>query len=76
MCQCLEVVLWDLLVVIAIILFVLWILTLTHTILVNTGPLKHLFVAVAACFLLVWIFVRCCNCCRGGRYGKRRTVIV
>ncbi|KAI8907738.1 hypothetical protein DFJ77DRAFT_513837 [Powellomyces hirtus] len=76
MCQSLEIVLWDILVVIGLVLLIIWILALANVFIVATGPIIHVFLAVAILFIAVWIFVRCCNCCRGGRYGKRRTVVV
>ncbi|KAJ3172032.1 hypothetical protein HDU88_006844 [Geranomyces variabilis] len=66
----LELVVWDLLVIVGLILLVLWILSLAHVFLVNTGPIKHIFVVLAVIFLILWVLVRCCGVGRGGR--KRR----
>ena len=60
MCYSIETVLWDLLVIVAVVLLVLWILSLTGVILVNTGPVIHVFIALAILFAIVWLFVRFC----------------
>ncbi|KAJ3044941.1 hypothetical protein HDV00_000225 [Rhizophlyctis rosea] len=73
MCYSCEIVLWDILVLLAIVLLVLWVLSLTHVIFVNMGPLLHVFLAVGILFLLVWLFIRCC---RGGRRRSGRTIVV
>ncbi|KAJ3042127.1 hypothetical protein HK097_002114 [Rhizophlyctis rosea] len=72
MCYTVEFVLWDILVVLAVVLLILWILSLTHIIFVNLGPLLHIFLVVGILFLLVWLFIRCCR--RGGRTRSRHVV--
>ncbi|KAI8589202.1 hypothetical protein BDZ88DRAFT_152424 [Geranomyces variabilis] len=69
----LELVVWDLLVVVGLILLVLWILSLAHVFLVNTGPIKHIFVVLAVIFLVLWVLVRCCGC--GGRKRGNRNIV-
>ncbi|KAJ3175273.1 hypothetical protein HDU87_006355 [Geranomyces variabilis] len=69
----LELVVWDLLVVVGLILLILWILSLAHVFLVNTGPIKHIFVVLAVLFLALWVLVRCCGC--GGRKRGRNNIV-
>ncbi|KAI8579610.1 hypothetical protein K450DRAFT_271915 [Umbelopsis ramanniana AG] len=70
MCYGIEVIAWDLLVVVAIIMLIVWILGLVHVYTIPTGGLFHIFIVLAVIFLIAWIFVRCCGC--GGRYRRRR----
>jgi hypothetical protein len=70
MCYGIEVIAWDLLVIVAIILFIVWILGIVHIYTIPTGGLFHIFIVLAAIFLIAWLFVRCCGC--GGRYRRRR----
>ena len=75
MCAGIEFVLWDILVVLAVILLILWILSLAGVILVNIGPILHIFIVLAIIFLVVWLVVRIFGY-RGGRWGRRTPVIV
>ncbi|KAG9321519.1 hypothetical protein KVV02_001952 [Mortierella alpina] len=60
----------DGLVVVGLILLVIWILGLANVIHIgSTSGLKHIFVVLAAVFIIAWIFTRCC---RGRRRGGRR----
>ncbi|KAK3842394.1 MAG: hypothetical protein J3R72DRAFT_442954 [Linnemannia gamsii] len=76
MCGIIEVVAWDGLIIVGLILLVLWILSLANVIHIQTAGLEHIFIALAVVFIVAWIFVRFCyrrRCC-GGRGG--RTVVV
>lgn len=92
MCYDVQAVLWDVLVVIAVVLLILWILSLTgvsiifpvplenlkknnpiQVIFVHTGPIIHVFIALAILFAIVWLFVRFCY---KGRVTTRRGTIV
>ncbi|KAF9986945.1 hypothetical protein BGZ75_001225 [Mortierella antarctica] len=60
----------DGLIVVGLILLVIWILGLANVIHIgSTSGLKHIFVVLAAVFIIAWIFTRCC---RGRRRGGRR----
>ncbi|KAJ3175274.1 hypothetical protein HDU87_006356 [Geranomyces variabilis] len=76
MCYGIEVLLWDILVVIGLILLVIWILDIANVWNVATGPWKHAFLVVGVLFLIMWVLVRCCGCCTGGRRKRRNAVIV
>lgn len=70
MCYGIEVVAWDLLIVVAVIMLIVWILGLVHIYTIPTGGLFHIFIVLAIIFLIAWVFVRCFGC--GGRYRRRR----
>ncbi|KAJ3140560.1 hypothetical protein HDU90_007860 [Geranomyces variabilis] len=55
MCYGIEVLLWDILVVIGLILLVIWILDIAHVWNVATGPWKHAFLVVGVLFLIMWV---------------------
>ncbi|KAF9167016.1 hypothetical protein DFQ26_006151 [Actinomortierella ambigua] len=65
MCGTIELVAWDGLIVVGVILLVLYILSLVDIIHIQTAGLKHLFLVFLIIFLIAWIFMRCC-------YGRRR----
>ncbi|KAL1916723.1 uncharacterized protein VTP21DRAFT_5427 [Calcarisporiella thermophila] len=65
MCTSIAFAAWDGLVVVALILFVVWILGLAHVYTIPTHGLVHVFIALAIIFVIAWIFMRCC--------GRRRT---
>ncbi|RUS22733.1 hypothetical protein BC938DRAFT_475202 [Jimgerdemannia flammicorona] len=70
-CGTIEVVAWDLLVIVAIILLIVWILGLVGIYTIPTGGLFHIFIILAVIFLIAWIFVRCCY-----RRGRRSAAVV
>ncbi|GJJ71342.1 hypothetical protein EMPS_03692 [Entomortierella parvispora] len=60
MCLAIELVAYDGLMVIGLILLIVWILAMTDVIYIRTYGLEHIFVALAAVFIIAWIFTRCC----------------
>ncbi|KAG0238662.1 hypothetical protein BGW41_008136 [Actinomortierella wolfii] len=65
MCGTIELVAWDGLIIVGVILLILYILALTDVIHVQTSGLKHLFLVFLIIFIIAWVFMRCC-------YGRRR----
>ncbi|GJJ68977.1 hypothetical protein EMPS_01323 [Entomortierella parvispora] len=71
MCGAIECIAWDGLVVVGIILLIIWILGMAGVVHIgDTAGLKHIFVVLAAIFIIAWIFTRCC--CGGRRRAGRR----
>ncbi|KAI8826948.1 uncharacterized protein EV422DRAFT_502668 [Fimicolochytrium jonesii] len=56
MCAGLEIILWDILVLIAIVLIVIWILGFFHVVTIASAPLIHVFIIVGVLFLITWVF--------------------
>ncbi|KAI1314637.1 hypothetical protein EDD11_001936 [Mortierella claussenii] len=73
MCGFVELVAWDGLIVVGVILIIIWILALTNVIHIQTSGLEHIFIALAVVFIIAWIFTRFCY---GRHYGNRRRTTV
>ncbi|OZJ04456.1 hypothetical protein BZG36_02785 [Bifiguratus adelaidae] len=71
MCYGIEVVAWDCLLLVGVILLVVWILGLVGIYTIPTGGLFHIFIALAIIFIIAWLFVRCCY----GRRSVRRAYV-
>ncbi|KAF9204531.1 hypothetical protein BGZ59_000990 [Podila verticillata] len=72
MCGTIELVAFDGLIVVGVILFILWILALTNVIYIQRAGLEYIFLVLAIIFVIAWVFVRCCH---GSRRVGRSAVV-
>ncbi|KAI8595435.1 hypothetical protein EDD21DRAFT_448628 [Dissophora ornata] len=70
MCSTIQVVAYDGLIIVGLILLIVWVLAMVDVVHIQTHGLKHVFVILAAVFVIAWIFSRCC--CR--RSPRKHTI--
>ncbi|KAJ3039588.1 hypothetical protein HDV00_012045 [Rhizophlyctis rosea] len=66
-------VIFDIFLLLALILLVLWVLAVAKIIFAVAGPIIHILLAIGVLFIAVWIVLRLCC---GGRYSRRRSTAV